>query len=138
MAYLLDTNVISELRKEPLGRCHPLVSDWAETADFSQAFLSVITVMELELGVKRAEHGQRDQAGVLRQWLEDVLTAFDERVIDIDAKVARRCSALHVPDPAPERDALIAASALEHDLVVVTRNVSDFMRTGVRVINPWE
>ena len=138
MAYLLDTNVVSELRKESFGRCHPMVSAWAGAVDFSITYLSVITVMELELGVRRLEHGQKEHSAALRSWLDRLLTTFEERVIAIDTKVAQRCAELHVPDPAPERDALIAASALVHNLTIVTRNVSDFSRTGVTIIDPWE
>ena len=116
-----------------------MVSAWAGAVDFSITYLSVITVMELELGVRRVEHGQKEHSAALRSWLDTLLTTFEERVIAIDTKVAQRCAELHVPDPAPERDALIAASALVHNLTIVTtRNVSDFSRTGVTIIDPWE
>jgi toxin FitB len=134
--YLLDTNVIYELRKARRADTH--VVSWAESVRPSSLFLSVITIMELELGILRIARRDHRQGDMLRSWLEDrVLPAFADHVLPIDTAVARRCAELHVPDPRNERDALIAATALVHGMTVVTRNGSDFHATGVVVIEPW-
>jgi toxin FitB len=137
--YVLDTNVVSELRKAHDGKADRHVTAWAAGVRASSLFLSAISILELELGVLRIERRDAAQGMVLRAWLDErVLPAFADRVLAIDTEVARRCAGLHVPDPHGERDALIAATALVHGMVVVTRNVTDFGRTGARVINPWE
>jgi toxin FitB len=136
--FLLDTNVISELRKVRAGRADAHVAAWALTAPAGSLFLSAIVIQELEIGVLLAERRDAAKGAILRSWLDDhVLVAFSDRILPIDAIVARRSAALHVPDPRPIRDALIAATALVHGMAVVTRNVSDFEPTGVRVLNPW-
>lgn len=136
--YLLDTNVVSELRKVRLGRADPHVAAWADGVDTGALYLSAISVMELETGVLRVERRDPGQGGLLRAWLDNqVLPAFAGRVLPVDLAVARRCARLHVPDPRSERDALIAASALVHGMIVVTRNTADFEPTGVAMINPW-
>jgi toxin FitB len=137
--YVLDTNVVSELRKAHDGKADRHVTAWAAGVPASSLFLSALSILELELGVLRIERRDAAQGMVLRAWLDErVLPAFADRVLAIDIEVARRCAGLHVPDPHGERDALIAATALVHGMVVVTRNVTDFGRTGARVINPWE
>lgn len=137
MTYLLDTNVVSELRK-PESRANPAVRSWARTQRTSELFLSVITVMEVEIGVGRVEKRDRPQGSILRRWLEsDLLPAFSGRLLPVDVAVARRAAGLHVPDPRPERDVLIAATALEAGLMVVTRNVADFAALGVELLDPW-
>ena len=137
--YLLDTNVVSELRKARAGRADPNVMQWAQKIPPPALFISAITVLELELGVLLLERRDAGQGGVLRSWLErHVLTAFEERVLGVDTAVARRCAALHVPDPRGERDALIAATALVHGMTVITRNTADFEAMGVALYNPWE
>jgi hypothetical protein len=136
--YLLDTNVISELRKAKAGQADPKVVAWAERVPTPSLFLSVITLLELETGVLLIERRDPSQGAILRRWLEtQVLPAFSERILAVDTAVARRCARLHVPDPRSDRDALIAATALVHDLTVVTRNIADFEPTGVRIMNPW-
>ncbi|WP_298597706.1 type II toxin-antitoxin system VapC family toxin [Zoogloea sp.] len=136
--YLLDTNVVSELRKAKSGKADARVTAWAAEVPASELFLSAISVLELEMGVLLVERRDAAQGTVLRSWLDrHVLPAFADRILPVDAAVARRCARLHVPDPRAERDALIAATALVHDLTVVTRNVGDFEVTGVRLLNPW-
>ena len=137
--YLLDTNVVSELRKVRAGRSDPGVAAWADQVEPGSLFLSTITLHELELGVLLMERRDAKQGSLLRQWLEQaVLPAFGGRILVVDAAVARRSAALHVPDPQPFRDGLIAATALEHNLVVVTPNLADFEATGVKLLNPWQ
>jgi hypothetical protein len=137
VSYLLDTNVISELRK-PAGRAEPNVHAWARQQSTSDLSISVITVMEIEIGVARLERRDPRQGEVLRKWLErDLLAAFSTRISPIDLAVVRRAATMHVPDPRPERDVLIAATALTLNLVVVTRNASDFQPLGVEVLDPW-
>jgi predicted nucleic acid-binding protein len=137
--FVLDTNVVSELRKARAGKANPGVTEWAESVPAELMFLSVISLHELELGVLLAERRDPTQGAILRRWLDtSVAPAFVDRMLPVDEDVARRAAALHVPDPAPLRDALIAATAQVHDMTVVTRNVDDFARfAGLDVANPW-
>lgn len=136
--YLLDTNIVSELRKVRLGKADSGVAAWAEEVDAADLYISAITLQELEIGVLRAERRDPAQGTMLRTWLDaHVLPAFARRILPIDAEVARRSAQLHVPDPRPVRDGLIAATALVHAMTVVTRNTSDFEPTGVAMLNPW-
>lgn len=137
MTYLLDTNVVSELRKRP-GRIDANVAAWGEVLEADQQFLSAITVFEVELGILQVERRDAFQGKMLRRWFDTgVLGAFAKRTLAVDRDVARRAAGLHVPDPRPERDAYIVATALVHGLTVATRNVSDFVPMGVPVLNPW-
>jgi predicted nucleic acid-binding protein len=137
--YLLDTNVVSELRKGKTGKVNRNVSAWAKGVSPPTLFLSAISILELEIGILLIERRDRAQAVILRSWMEDhVLPAFDGRILAVDTAVARKCAALHVPTPRSDRDSLIAATALVHGMTVVTRNVSDFEPTGVTIINPWQ
>lgn len=136
--YLLDTNVISELRKAKSGKSNKNVVKWAKHISSSSMFISVITVLELETGVLLVERRDPTQGAILRSWLDaHVLPAFLDRILYIDVAVAQRCARLHIPNPRSDRDAIIAATALVHGMTVVTRNVSDFAQTGVELCNPW-
>jgi hypothetical protein len=136
--YLLDTNVVSEMRKIRPGKADLNVAAWADSVEASDLYLSVISIHELELGVLLAERRDAEQGAVLRKWLNDhALPAFAGRILDVDTVVAQRSAGLHVPDPRPFRDGLIAATALVHGMTVVTRNVDDFQPTGVTILNPW-
>lgn len=134
--FLLDTNVVSELRKA--GRADPRVRRWAAQISPAAFYLSAISILELEIGVLLIERRDPAQGRLLRSWLENrVLPAFEERILPIDTAVARRCAVLHVPNPHGDRDALIAATALTHGMTVVTRNLADFKGTGAPLFNPW-
>ena len=137
--FVLDTNVVSELRKANTGKADANVVAWANSVLPASLFLSAISVLELEMGILLIERRDQAQAKMLRNWLENqVLPTFEERILVVDTAVARQCARLHVPDPCSERDALIAATALVHGMTIVTRNVDDFKPTGIAVLNPWE
>jgi len=136
--FLLDTNVISESRKLSSGKADANVKRWLQATSPTQTFISVFTVFELELGIRLKARQDAAQGAALRRWLEGIiLPGFADRVLEPDTDIARRCAALHVPDPASDRDAWIAATALHHGLTVVTRNIADFRKTGVKLVNPW-
>jgi len=137
--FLLDTNVVSELRKAKAGKADPNVTAWAAAVAPTSLFLSAISVLELEVGVLLDERRDPAAGRVLRAWLDGhVLPAFADRVLPIETAVARSCARMHVPDPRSDRDALIAATALVHGLTVVTRNVSNFAPLGVPTLDPWD
>lgn len=135
--YLVDTNVVSELRRAK--RADRGVRLWAQALPAASLYLSAVSILELEIGILLVERRDRKQGAILRAWMEGhVLPAFDGRILPIDTAVAQRCAALHVPNPRSDRDALIAATALVHGMTVVTRNVGHFQSTGVGVVNPWQ
>lgn len=137
--FLLDTNVVSELRKAGSGRADPNVKAWAASMSAGSLYISAITVLELELGVLQLERRDATQGTVLRSWMTaHVMPAFAGRVLPVDSAVALRCAQLHMPNRRPERDCLIAATALVHVMTVVTRNVADFQGTGVSLVDPWQ
>ena len=138
MGLLLDTVVASELRRARMPGQNPAFAAWAERVDLSDAWLSVVTVHEMERGVLLVQRRDPRQALVYRQWLDDLVEAFGRRILPVTLQAARLAAAYHVPDPAPLADALIAGTACEHDLTVATRNTADFARFGVRLVNPWE
>lgn len=136
--FVLDTNVLSELRKVRLGKADERVARWADSVDAIELYLSAITIHELEMGILLAERRNPTQGAALRTWLNNhVLPTFAGRILPVDTAVAQRSARLHVPDPHPLRDGLIAATALVHGMTVVTRNVADFEPTGVHILNPW-
>jgi predicted nucleic acid-binding protein len=136
--YLLDTNVVSELRKAAAGKAHRSVVAWAVSVSTASLFLSVVSILELELGVLLVERRDPVQGAKLRAWLDRrVLPAFRDRVLPVDTAIAQRCAQLHVPDPRADRDALIAATAQIYGLTVVTRNTADFQIADLQVIDPW-
>ena len=136
--YLLDTNIISELRKAQNNRADKQVVAWSNSVEIDQLFISAITILELEKGVLQVERKDAKQGLALRTWLEEqVIPTFSGKILAIDTKVAQKCARLHVPNPKSERDALIAATALVHKMTVVTRNIKDFKNSGVLLINPW-
>ena len=137
--FILDTNVISELRKAGDGKADANVVAWLSSVDAGTLYLSAITLMEIELGVLRIERRDPLQGARLRAWVDHrILPEFADRTLSVDLAVALRCAPLHVPDPRPERDAFIAATALVHGMTIVTRNLADFAPIGVPLVNPWD
>jgi predicted nucleic acid-binding protein len=142
--YLLDTNVVSEIRKMSVSRSGPAridkrVKTWFESVSPYSLYVSVITVLELEIGFLRLERRDPVQGAAIRAWVRDFfLPSFASRILDVDLAIAQHSAALHVPDPQDDRDALIAATALVHGMTVVTRNAEHFRRTGVAVFDPWQ
>lgn len=137
--YLLDTNVISEMRKIRAGKADSNVDAWSRSVPATSLYLSATVVQELDIGVLQLERRDQAEGAVLRAWLDDhVLPSFGDRVLPVDTTVARRSAALHVPNPRSYRDSLIAATALVHGMTVVTRNVADFEGTGAIRLNPWQ
>ena len=135
--FILDTNVVSELRKGT--KAHRNVKTWAQALPAASLYLSAISILELEIGILLIERRDQKQGVVLRAWMDrHVLPTFSGRILAIDTVVAQRCATLHVPNPRSDRDALIAATALVYGLTVATRNVADFEPMGVGVLNPWE
>lgn len=137
--YLLDTNVVSELRKVGDGKADLNVTRWVSAQDSSGLFISAITILEIERGILGLQRRDGAQGALLREWMDDrVRPEFEGRILAIDDAVATRCAHLHIPDRRNEADALIASTALVHNLAVVTRNVRDFDGTGVIVVDPWQ
>jgi toxin FitB len=137
--FVLDTNVISELRKAPSGKANRHVAAWAAQVPAASLYLSAITVLELETGVLLIERRDKTQGALMRRWMDErVLPAFAGHILAVDTAVALRCAQLHVPDRLSERDALIAATALVHGMTVATRNVADFAASKVPLLDPWQ
>ncbi len=138
--YLLDTSVISEIRKIRSGKADPAVMGWVGEVAKDLTYISTITIGELETGTLLVLRRDPASGEVLRSWLDnDVYEAFDHRILSVDAQVARIAAALHVPNPAPVNDALIAATAIAHNLVMVTRNTLHFERFHqLKLLNPWK
>jgi predicted nucleic acid-binding protein len=134
--FLLDTNIISELRRPEKANRYVLA--WAGSVPAASFFLSAISILEIEIGTLQLARKDPARGMLLRTWIdEQILPLFEGRILPIDTDVAQRCARLHVPDRRPERDALIAATAMVHGLTVVTRNSEDFESAGVTLLNPW-
>ncbi|MXZ78954.1 MAG: type II toxin-antitoxin system VapC family toxin [Gemmatimonadetes bacterium] len=136
--YVLDTSIVSEIRKSKTGRADPAVVEWSSRVPTGLTYISAITIQELEHGVLLAERRDPTSGAVLRHWLDgDVASAFEQRILPVDTTVARLAASLHVPDPAPIIDALIAATALANGMTVVTLNTRDFERFDqLQVLRP--
>lgn len=135
MTYLIDTNVVSELRKRE--RCHPAVADWFAGVAADEVFLSVLTLGEIRRGIELIRRRDEPSARALTDWLDVLSSDHRERILGIDQAVAEEWGRLNVPDPIPAIDGLLAATARVHDLTLATRNVADVERTGVRLLNPF-
>ncbi|WP_439238666.1 type II toxin-antitoxin system VapC family toxin [Lonepinella sp. BR2919] len=139
MMFLIDTNVISELRKIPLGYANLNVSEWAKKIPEEHIFISVVSIMEIERGILNLQRRDPTQAKIIQQWFENAIkTQFQSRILPINLKTAEICATLHAPNKRPENDAWIAATTLEHNLTLVTRNVKDFDVVGLKMVNPWD
>ncbi len=134
---LLDTDVLSASRRP--DKAVPQFAAWVEDTKTSDMFLSTVSILEIKIGALRIARRDTAQAAILERWIgENVLRRFEGRIISVDADIALRCASLHVPDPRPERDAMIAATALHHGMILVTRNIRDFVQMSVPILNPWE
>lgn len=137
--FLLETHVVSELRKVSSGKAHPNVIAWNETVDPAETFISTVVLHELEIGVRSVERSDAMAGKVLRHWLKEVvIPAFSGRILPLDEAAAIKAAEWHVLDPKPINDAYIAATAFVRRLTLVSRNTKDFSEMGVPVINPWE
>ncbi|GHV59804.1 twitching motility protein PilT [Campylobacterota bacterium] len=134
--YLLDTNIISELRKGK-PRQSPNVRKWAKDIAAHQLYLSVITIMKIEIGILRMERKDTKQSTILRRWFEIVTQDFEGRILPFSAKTALLCAKTNVPNQRSFRDSMIAATAAEYNLALVTRNIADFEGLGIELINPF-
>ena len=136
--YLLDTNVVSELRKAGTSLVDRNLEKWANATESGHFYVSSITMLELEIGVQRLERKDKKQGKALRFWLTDkVMPSFEGRVLSFDTEAALYCAQLHVPNPRSDRDSYIASIGYVHDMTVATRNTKDFEGMGVRLVDPW-
>ena len=133
--YLLDTNIISELRKK--SECHARVRRWFEKVPSEELYLSVLVTGEIRRGIERIRTRDQLQARALDRWLQCIVSEFGERILPVDHRIADEWGRLGIAQPVPVLDALLAATAISHQLTMVSRNVDDFRRTGVRVLNPF-
>jgi predicted nucleic acid-binding protein len=137
--FLLDTNIISESRKLGTAKVDPNAARWFAQVDVETTYVSAMTIFELERGVKHMERRDTAQGSVLRRWFdEQVMATYEPRTLPLSREVALICAGLHIPDPKSERDAWIAATAIDAGLTLVSRNVGDFANMGVGLINPFE
>ena len=137
--FLLDTNVVSELRKASINKADANVTEWAREQPLGSLFVSSVTILEIEMGILQKERKDPQQAAILRTWLNThVLKAFSDRVLPFDTSVAIQCAKLHVPNPKSERDAMIGATCKVHGMTLITRNVKDFKHMSLDIINPWQ
>jgi predicted nucleic acid-binding protein len=133
--FLLDTNVVSELRKG--ARADRNVVAWFESLDADDLYLSVLVVGEIRRGIERIRRRDAKSAQTLDRWLSALSAGFEDRILPVDRTVAEEWGRMNVPDPLPVLDALMAATAKVHGLVLATRNVKDVASTGVRTLNPF-
>jgi toxin FitB len=135
--YLVDTNVVSELRRLRLANQN--VVTWFSQQRTEDLYLSVISILEVEQGYLKLQRHDIKQAKVIRDWIDqNLIESFRGRILSIDTKIAQCCAALHVPDRKSYGDAMIAATAITHNMTIVTRNTADFQATGAKMINPWQ
>lgn len=135
MSYLVDTNVISELRKG--RRCDPGVSSWFADVSSAEIYLSALTIGEIRKGIENIRRRDEPTAAALETWLGELLAAHSDRILPVDAVIAEKWGRFNVPDPLPVLDSLLAATASVHGLTLVTRNVKHVERTGVECLNPF-
>jgi predicted nucleic acid-binding protein len=135
MSFLVDTNVVSELRKG--SRANAKVRDWFESIDDAAVYLSVLVIGELRQGIEGLRRRDPPAAANLERWLDELVERHADRVLPVDVAVAERWGRLNVPNPVPAVDGMLAATALVHSLTLVTRNVRDVRRTGVRHLDPF-
>lgn len=134
--YLLDTNVISEIRKQ--HRCDANVAKWCETVESSELFLSILVMGEIRQGVEKLRKRDPFQAQHLERWLESLQTNFADRILGVDARVADEWGRMSSKGNIPVIDCYLAASAKVHEMTLVTRNVNDVAGLGADVFNPFE
>ena len=135
MSYLLDTNVVSEIRRKAP---HPSVIRWFSSIPESELFLSVLVIGEIRRGIERLARRDSAQAEVFERWLNQLITVYEDRIVPITADVADAWGRLNVPDPVPVVDGLLAATALVRGWTLVTRNTADVASTGVRLFDPFK
>jgi predicted nucleic acid-binding protein len=136
LSFLLDTNVISEIQRG--DRCHQSVRSWWSRAEVSEVYLSVLVVGEIQRGIERLAPGDPGRARQFQSWLESIIRGFDGRLLDVDLEVARIWGKLSANRTLPLVDGLLAATAVAHDLILVTRNTTDIRGTDARCLNPFE
>lgn len=136
--YLLDTNIISEIRKINLKTANIGVTQWAENNHKDLMYISVISLFELEKGVLNLERKDAQQGKIYRDWLDNkVKPTFENRILSITPQTVLICAKMHIPDKKSLTDSLIAATAIENNLTVITRNEKDFIPTGAKILNPF-
>ena len=137
--YLLDTNIVSELRKLETGKIHPQVYRWIKSNGFTHTYISAVTLAEIQTGILSLARKDQAQAASLDNWFTNrLLPAYRTRTLSVDTEVALICAQLHIPTKRPINDAYIAATAIAHNLTLVTRNVRDFQGLPLMLENPFE